>query len=668
MILFLSFIGLWIGIILINNFFISLVTILFINTLLIYKTKKHYFIIFNSLVALGLILSFIKIDINQTYYQGIVVDSKTNYFIVQVGLEKLYIYKYQHSYEIGDILKINGIKKIINFPTIESEFNFQKYLNNKGIYNEVKPFSIEEIFLNPIRFNQLRNQFLNNFDANSKSFVSSLFFSKKLGSDQNIYFERLHLYRLFNASGIYFYAANKGLKWVLNIFFDDKKSKIIAAIILFPYLIFNIGKLFVIKLISVAIINFIDSCFFHIKFNYIEKLSMCGIILLLIDRYFGLQISFIITFSLSFYAYFLNNSFAFLSSKKKKLFMSVFIWLFFIPFEVYFYNELSLVSLIFQTVFLPISIFIYILIFLCFFKVPLFGVVDFIFDKYSFIIQRISIFNINIYVSPFSNLELTIYFLFLLLTIYIFAIRYKPLYKLSFSLIIFLCIKSMPLSYLMEDYVAFINVGQGDSTLIVCNQKTVLIDTGGSIYKDIATESLIPFFKKRQIYKLDYVITTHNDFDHIGALNSLKSNFIVKNHIDSPLQFPLKITDSFIIDNLNIYQSSAENENDKSLVLHFTIYNLSFLIMGDAPKWVERKIIKDNKNLDCDVLKVGHHGSNTSTSQEFIEYLKPSDAIISVGKDNDYGHPHSEVISILKHYEINIKRTDINSTIYYFIN
>ncbi len=668
MILFLSFIGLWIGISFTNNIVFTLIITTCINGLLYYKLKKNYSIVFNCFVIAGIIFSFIKFDVSQTYYQGIIVESKTNYFILQVGIEKLYIYKYQHGYEIGDILKISGIKKTFISNTIESAFDFQRYLNNKGIYNELQIDEIQEIFLNPLRINLLKNSFLNKFEDNSKNFVSTLFFSSSLDSRQNIFFEKLHLYRLFNASGIYLYAVVKMITWILNIFFDKNKSTIISYILIFPYLIFNILKIFVIKLIIMFVIDLFSRFVFCVQYKYIERLSLAGLILLIFDKYLAFQESFIISFLLSYYAYFLNNSFIFLTGKKKKIVISFLIWLFFIPFEIYFYNEISLFSFIFQTLFLPISIFINILIFFCLFNVPLFGVVDYVLNKYLLLIKNISLLSFNIYVSPFSTLEIIIYFFILISLIYILTTRCKPLYKSSIVLVIFLCIKSIPFSYLVDDYVAFINVGQGDSTLIVHDKKTVLIDTGGSVYKDIANESLIPFFKKRQIYKLDYVITTHNDFDHIGALTGLKENFIVKNHVDSSNLFPIKISESFIIDNLNTYQNEGTEENDKSLVLHFSLNNKTFLIMGDAPKWVERKIIKDNKNLKCDVLKVGHHGSNTSTSQEFIEFLKPEDAIISVGANNEYGHPHSEVLSILKYYKVNIKRTDVDSTIFYFLN
>ena len=85
--------------------------------------------------------------------------------------------------------------------------------------------------------------------------------------------------------------------------------------------------------------------------------------------------------------------------------------------------------------------------------------------------------------------------------------------------------------------------------------------------------------------------------------------------------------------------------------------------MGDAPIKIERAIMKDNKYIPCDILKVGHHGSKTSTSDDFVKYLSPKVGVISCGKNNYYGHPHQVVIAILKKYHVEIRRTDLESTI-----
>ncbi len=158
------------------------------------------------------------------------------------------------------------------------------------------------------------------------------------------------------------------------------------------------------------------------------------------------------------------------------------------------------------------------------------------------------------------------------------------------------------------------------------------------------------------------LITTHDDFDHSGAAPSLIENFTVKEYIKDYQKFPLNVG-GLILTNYNVYPELWSEENDESLVISFKVNNFNYLIMGDAPKKIETAIKKDNEYIPCDILKVGHHGSKTSTSEAWIKYLHPTVGIISCGKNNFYGHPHNEVLAVLKKYKVKIRRTDIESTI-----
>ena len=289
---------------------------------------------------------------------------------------------------------------------------------------------------------------------------------------------------------------------------------------------------------------------------------------------------------------------------------------------------------------------------------------DFLIDGFKNTISFFNNFSINIHAGEMGLLLTIIYEFALIFLIYIFSIKFKPFYSFSLTFLLFLSIYFVPINNYISNEVTFLNVGQGDATYIRYKNNHILIDTGGSNYQDIAKECLIPFFKKKKIYYLDYVITTHNDIDHSGALNSLQENFNVKNYVYLEKDFPLNIN-GLILTNLNNLISESQDENDRSLVINFTIGDTDFLIMGDASKKIESDIIKKYPNLECDVLKIGHHGSKTSTSQQFIDFLRPKDAIISCGLDNNYGHPDSYVLSILNSYDVNIYRTDLQSSISY---
>ena len=192
----------------------------------------------------------------------------------------------------------------------------------------------------------------------------------------------------------------------------------------------------------------------------------------------------------------------------------------------------------------------------------------------------------------------------------------------------------------------------------------MLIDTGGLTYKDLATSSLIPYFKSKRLYNIDCVFLTHEDFDHCGALTSLKEHFNIKSVIKSYELFPITIG-NITFKNYNTFSYASEDENDNSLVIGFEIGNLKYLVTGDAPIEIENKIMETYSNIPCDILKVGHHGSKTSSSDAFIKYLSPKEAIISCGKNNKYGHPHDSVLKVLKNNNVTIKRTDILGTITY---
>ena len=158
------------------------------------------------------------------------------------------------------------------------------------------------------------------------------------------------------------------------------------------------------------------------------------------------------------------------------------------------------------------------------------------------------------------------------------------------------------------------------------------------------------------------MITTHNDYDHCGALDSLKENFYVKQVVNEASSLPITVG-GITFNNYNSHTTEFSEENDKSLVVGFNLLHKDFLIMGDAPIEVEKNIIKEYPDLKCDILKLGHHGSKTSTFDGFIKFLKPELAIISCGLNNKYGHPNKEVLKILNNNHIPYRRTDYEGSI-----
>ena len=231
--------------------------------------------------------------------------------------------------------------------------------------------------------------------------------------------------------------------------------------------------------------------------------------------------------------------------------------------------------------------------------------------------------------------------------------------------------------------VHFVDVGQGDCILLVSDNQTMLIDAGNN--KD--GSEVVKYIKSQGIEKLDYVIGTHPDADHIGGLDNVINAFDIgkvympkKQHNTKTFEDVLvaiknkglKVTSPKVGDTLTLGNavvtflgpvSSYEDNNNNSIVVKVEHGENSFLMTGDASLDAEVDLLKNKEALQADVLKVGHHGSHSSTSKKFLEAVKPTYAVISCGVDNSYGHPHKETMNYLNDAGIIIYRTDQDQTI-----
>jgi Predicted hydrolase (metallo-beta-lactamase superfamily) len=442
-------------------------------------------------------------------------------------------------------------------------------------------------------------------------------------------------------------------------------SDLIAIILIFPLLFLNIDKFTTYKVFLFFVIRFVNKYYLKEKLSKIERISLVGIFFIIFDPFIIFQESFILSFIISI---FLNFSYLFKRKFKRLnlwLIDIVIVLLLLIPFNIndtYSFNIIRIISnLLISQIMRPLFIFFYLSIFVFRFSF-LNGLIETIMNFLSR--ANFDFFNLNMpQISPFF---IFIYYLLLSVVFYFYEVNFK---KIGNSILLFLSLSiavySIPISNIFTFEVSYINVGQGDSTLIRYEGETILLDTGGLLYSDVATDSLIPYLRSKRIYKIDKIIITHDDYDHSGALDSLIRHYPIRAVYRDNSSFPLKIKDDFLIDNLNVFNFQNDDNNYKSLVLSFKLKDINFLIMGDAPIEVEKMIVAKFPDLKCDILKVGHHGSETSSSEEFIKFLKPKIAIISCGYKNKFHHPNDSVIKILDKYNVTIRRTDLEGTINY---
>ena len=233
----------------------------------------------------------------------------------------------------------------------------------------------------------------------------------------------------------------------------------------------------------------------------------------------------------------------------------------------------------------------------------------------------------------------------------------------------------------------YIDVGQGDCILIQVNNKNLLIDSGPSTNR----KYLLNYLKKINIKKLDYIIETHPQDDHIGNMDTIIKRYNVEKFYSPKVTTSSDTFDSLLsalvdknlkinvlkkgTNQINLGKNAnlkvlspkkdftSDNLNNYSPIIKINFLNNSFLFTGDAETSDENLVLFENNDLKADVLKVGHHGSSTSTSLDFLNSVDPSVAIISVGKNNSYGHPSQKVLSLLDESNIKTLRTDISGNI-----
>lgn len=631
-----------------------------------YKSKR-FLICCCLLFVFFLVISNLKLETFQSNgtFAGIIINKKNNYAVCFDGIEKIYIYDSKNEFELFDIVKLKGSISNLNIkPPLESSFNFKKYLNSSGIYRQMYYNSYTHIYKSIIKSSTYKFMILSIFNnENAKSFIKLIIFHEYDRNDpliENI--NRSNLIGVFTQSGIYFSFLINRITQILENKLSRKWSKIFVLLFIIPFLLINLTSLSIWRIL----IGYIFTLIYEkvgLKKDYFLRVGAVYLILLLVDHHNLFNYSFFIPLIISLFLFVFRELLHSRVKIFKRIKINVFLFIIFIPFYLRFSSSINLLTIVFNSILIDIIKTNYFLVFPSVFllKIPF---VEYIFEAEYFLFSYFK-FDFLIINAPEMNINLMcLYYLILAFIAYLKEINITFVYRKVLPFVVAsITIYFIPIKNYIFDKVSFINVGQGDATLIQHRNRNYLIDTGGNLKYDIATECLIPYLRKNRIYYLDAVFITHYDLDHCYALSSLQKNFKVKNVFDYN---NINSYNGFLnIYNLNNNFNINVDENSKSLVLAFEVGNKKFLIMGDAPKAVEFKILENNPKLNVDILKVGHHGSNTSSSIEFLSKLKPEEAVISCGYKNIYNHPSKETLDSLRKCNIRVRRTDLEGTISY---
>ncbi|AXQ78267.1 DNA internalization-related competence protein ComEC/Rec2 [Streptococcus chenjunshii] len=440
--------------------------------------------------------------------------------------------------------------------------------------------------------------------------------------------------------------------------------------------------------------SLVQNGFSNLGIKGVDNFALTLMTFFLIMPHFLLIRSGILSFAYAFILILID--FSSLGRYQRKLAESLTLAIGILPLVLYFFSVFQplsvfftiFFSLTFEFLFLPLLTVIFLLS--PFIKITF---VNSLFVLLESIINQLSQFFSRPLVLGQPQLPILILLFILLGLLYDFYHRKKLALLLTLPIALLFFSSKLPL----ENEITMIDVGQGDSIFLRDMQgKTILIDVGGRPVftnkeswqkrwgKSNAEKTLIPYLRSRGVSKIDQLVLTHADTDHVGDLQVLAKYFKIGEILISPGSLTqndfvqtlkamktevrtVKAGDSLSIMQSRLYvlhpYQTGDGSNNDSIVLYGYLLNQSFLFTGDLEKEGEEKLMQLYSRLPVDVLKVGHHGSKGSTSSEFLSFIKPRYALISAGVGNRYQHPHQETLNRLKAVSVKIYRTDLQGGI-----
>ena len=572
--------------------------------------------------------------------------------------------------------------------TVPNNFNYKEYLYNHKIYYicTIKKMKITKSNVSPLY--NIKNSIIKR--CNSFKKIGPYLLTFIIGDKSNLDGDIINSYKdngishLFAISGMHIGLFSLLILTILKkLKMSINKSYIITISFIWFYAFltgFSSSVLRAGLLFTLLSINKV----FNLNIKSIYALVLTGCILIVINPLIIKDIGFTYSFTTTFGLMYSSK----IIKKYRVIGVSLIAFLASLPITINNFYEFNILSIIINIIFVPyVSLIVYpicLLTYIFSFLEPITFFLLNIMEYLSTHLVGIDYFRI---VMPKMNIFMVIiYYL-------IFFILVNKRFKLC-VIILCLILSVNSNKYLLDDsfHVEFLDVSQGDSILVRYprNNKIVLIDTGGIVSFNNAntykvSDSTITYLKSLGVKTIDHMIISHGDYDHMGEAINLVNNFKVEklifncgpyNDLENELIKVLdkkKIKYYSCIKELNIGKNKLhflqtkeyDNENDNSNVIYTEVDGYKFMFMGDASSTTEKEILNKYNLPDIDVLKVGHHGSKTSSSKEFINEINPKYSVISVGKNNKYGHPNKEVLDNLK--DSKIYRTDRQGSIMFKI-
>ena len=617
-----------------------------------------------------------------------------NYYFKSLN-EKTY---FEDNLKLGDLISVAGELEEPERNRVFNGFDYKKYLYNKHIFYLMNANNISIMEKNSGLLFYFKNLVMDRINSISKSkgYIMTFILGDKSFIDNEVKesYQDNGISHLFAVSGMHISLfAGIMLFFLKRVSYNNYFNYGMVCLFLLFYL-FLAGFPASLLRASVMFILFSINKVFNLKISNLNILFMVIVTILFIDPFYLFDIGFQFSYLISGTLIMMRWKIGVIKSKlKRSFYVSVVCFLVSFPICIYNFYGTNFMSVLFNLFYIPfVSIIVFPLSLITF----VFPLLDSVLYYSIFVMERISLFisSINFGYIIFPKVNFGVYFIY-------YIVIFLSFWKIEFVLLflVMLLIHKGYIYFNSNLYVYYLDVGQGDSALIKLpnNSGNILIDTGGKFSYEmekwrekrskysIVKSSTIPFLKSFGIKKLDYLILSHGDYDHIGEAINLVDNFNVEKVIFNCGEFNdlekelIKVLDKkkiryylcikeLNIDNNELYflqTKEYDNENDNSNVIYTELNGYKFMFMGDAGVDKEKDVLDKYNISNVDVLKVGHHGSKTSSDKNFIDEMNPKYSVISVGKNNRYGHPNKEVLNNLDNSKI--YRTDQDGSIMFKI-
>lgn len=613
--------------------YIGIVLILYL-----YRMRKHisWLIVFS--IALIYLLGFftlypIEKDVNQNFVVSHIEDKESYYqYTVTSGFDSFH-FNSQIQYAFGDIIFIKGRIENYRKQTVPGGFDSFKYQLGKGIKGIIRIDTISLKF--PSIFRKIKLKPLPILD---------LFYDDTLIETQYM----SHLFKLSSIHLTFLIALMFKLFYYLDI--KDTSKYLITAILMGVSYVIGFSVIILRMCIKYTIKYLNDVFNIEMDNSNIEVLTC--LIILIFNPYIIYNQTFIVVYVFVFYIA--------LSSRVTKKHISYIIPFLIAPFLLLWQKEISLISLFFIPIMSLLIKYVWVPSLIIGSTLPFISLIDNIAIFIQKIEAFIDIYDIRFYLIQLNGIMWIFYFGYI---IFLCAAPHKKAFYRRFVSLLGMVVISFLLTLKpLEDNVIFLDVGQGDSAVIFKDNQVIVVD---------AFVNVTSYLKYHYVYTIDYLFITHSDLDHMKEVDNLLENFniktiVVSGYMDYPVKHPniYRVREGFLNlgDSLGIQllgpTKDYRNINDNSIVFKIFVDGLNYLFTGDIGIQTENDLVNMyGRLLKSDVLKVPHHGSNTSSSVDFLYHVDPSIAVVSVSKRNVYNLPNKEIIQIYWDYGLYLHQT-----------